>query len=348
MTSFKELSLLRVIGTLLVVFSHSYYVYTYGQFASCDIASISLVRRFIIDVVTRFNMPTFCFISGYLFAFKLGRTSDMGFGCFLIKKSKRLLIPYILFLPITLISLGTIELFICQPWIELLKPVGHLWFIMMLFLMFSIIYPIRGLFRSKIGVISILSLACFAYILLIVNDVSLFFLGGGNMLAISDLYKHMPFFLTGSVMYVLNIGGHKGFVKFLFGTSLLLVITLYGFINYYYVNGHFSLYRILIFLQSFFYVLLFYTMSVILVNIPIVAELVSTKCYNQFSSCTFGIYLFHAVIINSILTFLPYKTIAFHNPILFGFMLFMLSLLFSYWLTRNLLQQRYGRIALGT
>lgn len=94
-----------------------------------------------LKIIQGFRIETITFIAGYVFAFQsleLGKKYE--FGAFALKKFKRLIIPYVVF------GLIYFFAFVYQKdisWTSFLTsgyPVGHLWFLPMLFWVFLILW----------------------------------------------------------------------------------------------------------------------------------------------------------------------------------------------------------------
>ncbi len=109
----NDIVILRSISILLVVFVHSFYIYNYGSLSDIDTIVIKIERFFNLDILNKFRMPMFIFISGFLFSFlhykkhKYPKFIDL-----FTNKFKRLLIPYWVFFPITGSLFGKINSFI--------------------------------------------------------------------------------------------------------------------------------------------------------------------------------------------------------------------------------------------
>lgn len=65
----NDIVILRSISILLVVFVHSFYIYNYGNLSDIDTIVIKIERFFNLDILNKFRMPMFIFISGFLFSF---------------------------------------------------------------------------------------------------------------------------------------------------------------------------------------------------------------------------------------------------------------------------------------
>ena len=61
----NDIVILRSISILLVVFVHSFYIYNYGSLSDIDTIVIKIERFFNLDILNKFRMPMFIFISGF-------------------------------------------------------------------------------------------------------------------------------------------------------------------------------------------------------------------------------------------------------------------------------------------
>lgn len=129
--TFDDIVLLRAIATVLVVISHCLYIYTYGPLSTLQVPDLTFFRWLVTDFIVKCNMPLFVFMSGFLFAYQYHeKRRFVKFSNLIKSKSKRLLLPYLVMLPLTIISLNEpLQLNL----LTLLCPIGHLWFLMMLF-----------------------------------------------------------------------------------------------------------------------------------------------------------------------------------------------------------------------
>lgn len=108
-------------------------------------------------LILSFHMPLFFFISGSCFSFGIG-----GGKSFIINKLRRLLIPQVTFAVVNYVTFVAIE------WVKGTPPSAlaflnflTAWFLLALFAMFILMYPILSLVKSRVAV-ALLALAIFA------------------------------------------------------------------------------------------------------------------------------------------------------------------------------------------
>lgn len=137
----KKLDNLRAIAIIVVVLGHSIILYS-GSWGDYQSNQTSLIFHYLKEMINLFQMPLFFSLSGYLFAKTDNKDS---FLRFMLKKFKRLIIP---FLFIGLIYMIPIKLILNYPGYVGIRyygamkrflnggDMGHLWFLPTLFLSF--------------------------------------------------------------------------------------------------------------------------------------------------------------------------------------------------------------------
>ena len=151
------ISFLQVFGILLVVIGHSFYG------ASKD--------NFIITWIYSFHMPLFMFISGYLFAYTMKLKGKSLYtmsweecGKFIVKKIRRLMIPYVAISSLAFFPKALMSTFASRPvevsfsgYLEMLaypwdNVIIFFWFLPTLFLIFCItVFGAYSLRRLRLG-----------------------------------------------------------------------------------------------------------------------------------------------------------------------------------------------------
>ena len=213
---YKELTLMKGIGIILVVFGHSY------SFKGFNILNNNLINRYLYDTIYSFHMPLFFLISGFL----SNKNKDNLSKKYYVIKIKRLLIPYIF---INMIDIIPRHLFINfvnnkSNGLErvLLYSGAATWFVYTLFLLF-LIFP----FIEKI-VLKKDNYYLFGLILLILNINNI----GNNfkILTIDKLVYMSFYFYTG---YILK-KYYENMIDFMnskpqFYKGLVIIFLFYGY-----------------------------------------------------------------------------------------------------------------------
>lgn len=225
-----DIAFLRVLSTLLVVFVHAFYIYNYGFLKDFNTTGLQIQRFINLSVLGYFRMPIFCFISGYLLAFLYyEKNKYQNLPDFLKNKIKRLIIPYLVFAPMTFFTISYLTL----DFQTLLYPIGHLWFLLMLFWSFIISRLLMYLKWDNPLATSII-IAC--SLLLCYFGKSL-----DNILGLRDFAIHFIFFYLGIAMQ------HHGNILYVRNfprkSLLFLAVIIAGLIylhNYLFEHGYYS------------------------------------------------------------------------------------------------------------
>ena len=187
------ISLMQIIGPIFVVLGHSL------NGLDCPGAWYVFSKEWIYI----FHMPLFFLVSGYLLSFK-GYLSKKSYGQFILGKSKRLLLPYLIWNLVFWLPKFLVNAFISdnaslnvfdalRAFVYPRQNVwGHTWFLMGLFIVFLATPIFQKLFQQKKLWTSICSIVVCAilYVLPISNE----------LLAFSDLHKDLLFFIIGCLL----------------------------------------------------------------------------------------------------------------------------------------------------
>lgn len=139
-----ELDIMKFWGILLVVLGHVTNMYTPSGLVQSLVQSDSL--ELVSSFVYSFHMPLFVFVSGCVYAFqKEVLQKRVSFVNLIQKKSKRLLIPYLvfgIFLVLLMVGCGFRNEIVDYAFngVLLSKDSRHLWFVLMLFEVFVLFW----------------------------------------------------------------------------------------------------------------------------------------------------------------------------------------------------------------
>ena len=146
----------KTVLMLIVLFYHSI-LYFGGTWFTRDPAVISPSLSYLAQWFNTFHIYGFALISGYLFYYgRMERGKYPTYGGFLLQKAKRLLVPYVFV--VTLWVAPFHWFFFRCPFSEILdkyilgKSASQLWFLLMLFGVFAIFYPLANFFRDYTAV----------------------------------------------------------------------------------------------------------------------------------------------------------------------------------------------------
>lgn len=315
----KEIRILKFYGILLVVLGHV--VFTYSPMSIITPCMPSQVLNLVKDLIYSFHMPLFFFASGCIFSFQLEiRKKQMTFTQLLKNKTKRLMIPFCAFALLmvypTMILLGfrdPVHYFI--DGFILAIDSRHLWFVLTLFLLFLLFFGLRKMcikLHIPIWATSILALLIYIFPINIVY------------FQIRNVEEYLIWFTLGYLFTIYKSAFQYVAIAALFGLGLNMVMPEFSFPP-----------DMLKLVNAIVGVAIFYILSVRTIKIE------KAKLYQWVASNSFGIYLFHAMIIYW-LEFIaaPYPI----NPYLLSIAIFVISLTLSILLTIMVRKLRLGVI----
>lgn len=326
------IAILRLISIIIVVFFHAYGM-TYANHLPVNIASIyqNQYEAFNQSYLINIAMPLFTVISGYLFCGQLFKKKYSSFINLIWQKVKRLLIPFYFFTVLFMITTNSISL---PPFYT--GGYWHLWYLPMLFWCFIITYFLHYIvLRNK--KIEFCVLLLFFFLVLVDKFLPRF-------LGLYNVTKWYYWFYLGYIVkhYESNIflaikQYHLIYIAFIvyFITGILLYSeygkdTIHGLIA-----------------STVAIVCIWYLVRLIdWQNLPINSLLMS------FSSCSFGIYIFHNwlemyMLSNIAQQIFPIAYWAENHIYLFPFAFASIAFIISWVITRLLLKCRIGKFLMG-
>lgn len=191
----NDINLLKVIAIILVVIGHSTNQYT-GNWVIIS-ENKSIFFSIISDYVNSFHMQLFVLIAGIVYAYcRIQKGYYSNYKELAIAKLNRLIKPYFIFgllymIPIELIlnirNISTIQIFVN---FLIGHKSGHLWFLMMLFIVFIIYYKIEKQLKSR----QIINISLF----ILIQIISLYI---PTLFFINRALYYMFFFYLGCTLY---------------------------------------------------------------------------------------------------------------------------------------------------
>ena len=330
----NDIVILRSI--LLVVFVHSFYIYNYGSLSDIDTIVIKIERFFNLDILNKFRMPMFIFISGFLFSFlhykkhKYPKFIDL-----FTNKFKRLLIPYWVFFPITALCLGKLTHLSVD---DFLYPMGHLWFLLMLFWCFitTKFVLVCHLDRNKYMVL----------LMFIVAYLLAFFEGNITKIGgLQDFASKFIYFFTGFICYkydsIFQLRNTKLLRITLLGISAFLLIFL---VNILMDSSRFTWARLFSPASSILIVLFGYSVVNRILNKGWIKDI---SIFEKINKLSYGIYICHPWLIDSITSNKIIISIARDYTLLFPLFLFLFALGVSMFFSKLMLKTKIGRFLIG-
>lgn len=156
----NNLNILRCFAIMLVVLRHSFAPF----YTAWEINTYYETNAFIQTIgkyVATFSLPLFVFISGFIYAYlRIYKNKYNTYKILINKKVRRLLIPYFFFGIIYITFFMRYDHFI-----DFIKPfwygAGHLWFLLMIFLVFLIFYPLELFFKKNVKLGVLIAICCF-------------------------------------------------------------------------------------------------------------------------------------------------------------------------------------------
>mgnify|MGYP002568248289 CR=1 FL=1 len=328
-----DISLLRVISIVAVVAFHVYGMMYANHFPESKDLYHEIYYTWNQCGLINIAMPMFVFISGYLFAFLMGKGKYPTFGILLKNKIKRLLLPYFAFGFIMMATTGDFH-----PLNLLRGDYWHLWFMPMLFWCFIISYGVINKLRDNLYIFVLTLVATFIF--------RFFPLSGmiPKILGLPYILNWYCWFLLGCFVQIYS----SDVVNFLRKYRLYIPLSI--------------IYLIMIVLKPTPYGV--YTWYLLLAQISIIlviwyfAHTLKKNYFNRLSSLisfgkySFGIYIFHNWIAFYLVSrtaqrVLPLSDWAIHHTYLFPFSLFIITLFLSWGISWLLLKNKIGRTLIG-
>ena len=159
----RNLDFIKTVLMILIVLYHSFCFLGGNWFTIIPIQK-QLIPSILLEWLNSFTIYSFVLVSGYLFYYvKYERDGYKRFWPFVLNKVKRLLVPYFIVsffwcIPISIFFYGFDVVLIVEKYILGTSP-EQLWFLLMLFIIFIIFYPISNLVKKNkvLGFIFVLS-----------------------------------------------------------------------------------------------------------------------------------------------------------------------------------------------
>lgn len=327
----NDLNLLRVFALSMVVLRHSFAPFV-GIWGLDEVYETSYYAKILGEYVSTISMPLYVFISGILFSFL--RNSLKKYPTYKIlfqKKFRRLIRPYLFLAPLYIFfftEVNNVEEFFLKFW----KGAGHLWFLIMIFVVFLIFYPFEEYFKKhmKRGFVLMIVLYC-------LNPVLWYF----GLYPLSLAFKYIPFFYAGYIFFynsdnIISFLDKKLFLLILLHTLLFAITYL---IFPYYTEGKG--------LSAWFEMLMFVPMGILSVSFIFILfskiGTLSNKFLNNsiknINDMSYYIYIFHQPLL---MIFFDYKFLrSWDEP-------FLILIAFSYvFLTALLLSNMVMKFKIG-
>lgn len=222
---YREIDIMRGIAIILVLLGHAIIIYPINikdSFKWCN---------YLYNLIYSFHMPLFFMISGFCFKYIKGE-----YISYLKRKIYRLLVPYICFSFIDLISrfvfnnLVNRSKNIVESLLDILLYGGELWFLYVLFLIF-LIFPIcNQVVKKKV------CWGCIMLILIIINYFNI-----TSVLLLNQVSYYSVFFIIGYIikgLYETHISRMKNnYSTIILITCILFITSTFNIYIFKYVNA---------------------------------------------------------------------------------------------------------------
>lgn len=182
----NEILYLRPLLIIGVIIGHCFAIYSGAWINSIGIEIVPFYKY-----VSAFfiHMGPFVMISGYLYAYKKEKYQKQGFSAYVLSKFLRLYLPALFFGIIYILLFSAESFFNYNSIIKILKGVGHLWFLPMLFFVLLLLKLGQKLI-DKCPIISLI--ACFV-LFLVSSFLKIGFVG--------IIFHYLPFLVLGYLLY---------------------------------------------------------------------------------------------------------------------------------------------------
>lgn len=156
----SDVVLIRLLLIVLLVMYHAFAPYC-GGWEPLPGQETILAYWWIGRAAYSFMLPSFVFISGYVFGFQVRRKGErvLNFKNIIVAKIKRLILPCVIFSLLYILMFADHAQLSVRSIYQILNGVGHMWFLPMLFWCFVGVYIIEKLKLSNKLVIPLLILA---------------------------------------------------------------------------------------------------------------------------------------------------------------------------------------------
>jgi fucose 4-O-acetylase-like acetyltransferase len=216
------INILRVFGIGLVVLRHAFAPFT-NSWNLSTFYDYNLTADFVGKYISTLSMPLFVFISGYTYSYlrnSLGKYKT--YSTLLKKKLRRLFFPYLLFAPLyNFFFKDYLNLY--EYLIPLWTGSGHLWFLLMIFILFLLFYPLEEFFKRNIVTSLTISLLCY-FLVLPVHYL--------NLDPIAHVFKYFIFFYLG---YLFQINKELVLSYIQDKTLIMVIVHIFLFSFYFYL-----------------------------------------------------------------------------------------------------------------
>ncbi len=327
---YLEVQWLRAIAVVLLVTWHCFFcpMFVWGVVEpGPEVVPFRYLARFLINDAV---MPLFTFVSGYLFyALYSEKEKYHDFKPFLWSKTKRLIIPFLVFSP--LIILTSYNLY----FEEIIWGEGtHMWYCPMLFWCFIIAWALLRI-DNKVLILVFFS----ASTLLVLAYPNFWNLPFRLPLGIDNGIYYFSYFFVGSGVFKYRRQIYIRFKKYIW-----LLIAVYVVLWLIHCS---SIHYISRFAASIKFYLFIVLLWLIVMRLIEKSYLNYSKKLNKLCACSFGIYVFHHWLAWDLVWWPPFSSFLQNNFIWVPFLITPIIFWVSYYIAKLLLKTRIGKFLLA-
>jgi fucose 4-O-acetylase-like acetyltransferase len=323
-STLSNMNILRVFGISLVVLRHAFAPFT-DSWSLSDLYEYNIGADFIGKYISTLSMPLFVFISGYTYSFLRNYLNKYEtYSILLEKKTRRLLIPYVIFAPLYIYffkDYANVSEFLLPLW----TGSGHLWFLLMIFVLFLIFYPFEAYLKKNIITGFIIAIVCYLLVL------PIHYL---NLDPLAHVFKYFIFFYIGYLFKFKNKLVLKHIHK---KTNLLVLVHLSLFSFYFYLlkqsdNIYYtSAVNQLLLILGIISVTFAYNIINTMLNNSFFNKILVKKSIKVINDNSYYVYIFHQPILILLYSTLFFQRLNIAIVIVLGFLIsFILALCFGY------------------
>lgn len=325
----NDISYLRSFAIIAIVLYHSYCPYMGWHFVETDLNS---TYNSIFNIWLNARMPLFLFISGFLFSHLIHyKGKYQSYSEFILNKAKRLIIPYLAFACLLMLSHHNLS------WNRLFSGYWHLWFLLMLFWSFIITWPMKNIKKPLVHLLLLISFTLSHFYAKLELD-----------FGIKHLAYYYIWFYWGFVVVL-----YKEKLGFIFTPkavimSILIWITTSYVIDAYYLYSK-DLTLLIAYMSNLSFIFSMFISTHLLIKMGILKE---HPFINTLNKNSYGIYIAHIFIITSLFnggTFINVWVKSYSNewPIIFPLLLFTVTFASSLIISNYFLKTKFGRFLIG-
>ena len=319
---FNDISILRVIAMLMVVFYHCLCPYSIWDHTDYFIGFHVPIWDVVNGILYQIHLPIFFIISGYLYGYKRILGGYKVTHDFVINKSERVLFPYII-----------VGAFLCvlqhREIGQMLNGISHLWFLLVIFECYLLGRFFENVlwFKNKpqrlLIILAVLFIIGLSYRIPTVK-----------FLALWGLFRYFPFYLIGMLMCNIDFEKLAKYKTAIFCGIIGMVLCL-------------------VFQQLFMKrVLLSYLFGVVVVLLSFsYARIIHIKTLPQslisLDKCSMGIYIVHHIVIQEMNVCRPFRELAIEYKYGYPVVQFFLVTLACWFLVSLCHNSKYSKYVLG-